>query len=181
MESLETAGLIIFDLDGTLIKLDVNWPLMKKELSDLFHRVYGFDSDFTPLTKVLEEVREKHGETGLKDALSIIKEHEENGLAHSHPLPALDLLKSADSSKKIAIFSTNTRHAVERALAYYNVLSRVSMIVSFEDVKETKPDPEGIEKIVSALGFAKKDVVYFGDKDVDREAGKRAGVYTKIV
>lgn len=51
-------------------------------------------------------------------------------------------------------------------------------IVTSDDVKATKPDPEGIKKVLKQLGLQPEEVVMVGDLPADITAGKKAGVLT---
>ena len=50
------------------------------------------------------------------------------------------------------------------------------VVIGLDDVKVTKPDPEGIIKAMELLGV--KKAVYIGDNITDIQAGKNAGIKT---
>ncbi len=50
------------------------------------------------------------------------------------------------------------------------------VVIGLDDVKVTKPDPEGIVKAMELLGV--KKAVYIGDNITDIQAGKNAGIKT---
>jgi phosphoglycolate phosphatase-like HAD superfamily hydrolase len=49
-------------------------------------------------------------------------------------------------------------------------------LVTCDDVKETKPDPEGLLKVLKELHVQPEEAIMVGDLDVDMEAAKKAGV-----
>ena len=49
-------------------------------------------------------------------------------------------------------------------------------IVTVVDVARPKPDPEGVQLILSRLGAKRTEAVFIGDSDVDRETALAAGV-----
>jgi phosphoglycolate phosphatase-like HAD superfamily hydrolase len=51
-------------------------------------------------------------------------------------------------------------------------------VVTSDDVKVTKPDPEGVEKVLKNLGIKSEEAVMVGDLPADIIAGKKAGVLT---
>ena len=51
-----------------------------------------------------------------------------------------------------------------------------SYIVSSEELKKGKPDPEGVNKILKVSKSNKKDVIYVGDSLYDYIAAKKAKV-----
>jgi phosphoglycolate phosphatase len=50
------------------------------------------------------------------------------------------------------------------------------MIVGGEDVTQPKPDPQGLDLIISRFGAEKKDVLYVGDNYIDAQTASNAGV-----
>jgi pyrophosphatase PpaX len=52
------------------------------------------------------------------------------------------------------------------------------VIVTADDVKKMKPDPEAFLKALEILGIDKKNAVIVGDTDSDILAGKSANIYT---
>lgn len=61
-----------------------------------------------------------------------------------------------------------------RIKATFNV-KKLSIVTS-SDVTATKPDPEGISKVLAELNYKPEEVIMVGDLDADIIAGKRAGV-----
>ena len=50
--------------------------------------------------------------------------------------------------------------------------------IAGDEVKRSKPDPEGIFKALEILNLSTEDVVFVGDSDADITAGKSAQVLT---
>ncbi len=50
-------------------------------------------------------------------------------------------------------------------------------VVACHDVQKTKPDPEGISKLLKLLHIDKHETIILGDHPVDMKAAKAAGVY----
>lgn len=64
---------------------------------------------------------------------------------------------------------------IERAKAIYGL--RAFSVVTCDDVSKTKPDPEGILKLLDSLGISADEAIVLGDHAVDIEAAKNAGVH----
>ncbi len=64
---------------------------------------------------------------------------------------------------------------IERAKAVYGIPDFA--IVTCNDVTKTKPDPEGILKLMEALGVNSEEVLVLGDHLVDMQAARAAGVH----
>ena len=166
--AVRDAKLVIVDFDGTLVRrLEVDWDSLKKQLrmelggetfsdgldNDLY-RLRRLDKDaFLFLCKMISEAEEKgyHGETGLLKILG---------------------------GKKTAIFSSNTRTAIEKILQRKEFSNFKPFIVAKEDVKKPKPNPEGLKMILEHFGVKASEAVFIGDSETDHKAGKKIGVTT---
>jgi len=65
---------------------------------------------------------------------------------------------------------------IARAKAVYGI--RTMAVVTCEEVSKTKPDPEGILKLLDMLAVKKDEVIVLGDHAVDVIAAKAAGLHT---
>lgn len=65
---------------------------------------------------------------------------------------------------------------IARAQAVFG-LSKLS-IVTCEEVAKTKPNPEGILKILSSLSVTHDEVIVLGDHPVDMQAARAAGLHS---
>jgi len=63
-----------------------------------------------------------------------------------------------------------------RAKAVYGIQKLA--VVTCDDVTRTKPNPEGILKLLDALAVTKEEVIVLGDHAVDVVAAKAAGLHT---
>ena len=51
-------------------------------------------------------------------------------------------------------------------------------IITKDDVKNKKPNPEGIFKLINKWGISPQNIMIFGDYETDIQAGKEAGIIT---
>jgi phosphoglycolate phosphatase-like HAD superfamily hydrolase len=81
-----------------------------------------------------------------------------------------DLFKddSVDTTERLQVF-------IARAKAVYGIPEFA--VVTCDDVAKTKPDPEGILKLLDALKVGKDEVIVLGDHAVDMHAAKAAGLH----
>jgi phosphoglycolate phosphatase len=74
-----------------------------------------------------------------------------------------------------AIVSTKFRYRIEAILGRSGLANAVDIIVGGEDVKQHKPDPEGLLYALQRLEVQASSAVYVGDHPVDAETAARAG------
>jgi phosphoglycolate phosphatase len=77
---------------------------------------------------------------------------------------------------KAAVVSTKFRYRIESILARDGLSWAFDTIVGGEDVAHPKPDPEGIQRALRAMGVEPADALYVGDHPVDARAALAAGV-----
>lgn len=76
----------------------------------------------------------------------------------------------------LAVVTTKPRDVARLGLDMFGLSQYFDLLLAYEDVECTKPDPEGIHKSMNQLG--RKSGVMTGDSIADIQAGKNAGVYT---
>lgn len=52
------------------------------------------------------------------------------------------------------------------------------VVVGGDSLKNRKPHPEPVEKVIQAFGVSKERTALVGDSPIDCEAGKKAGIFT---
>lgn len=138
-------------MDGTIVYLDVDWIAFKDE----------------------------KGNKDIMECLDLLERYELKNIDNFKINDkVLGIVKKLEN-KKLAIFSKNTRMAVEKVLEKLKL--NFNMVVTINDIEKPKPDPEGIEKIIKELKISKEKTVYIGDRNIDKIAGDRAGVKTIMV
>jgi HAD superfamily phosphoserine phosphatase-like hydrolase len=179
VEKFKNIELFIFDLDGTICKLDIDWD----ELKNFLRKKYGTDLNFEYLDVGIENLERKLGEKAKKEAYEIVRKYELRGVKKLKPIKkVLKLIKILkQQNKTLAIFSSNLKETVEKALKKLKIIEDFEIIISKEDVKKHKPSCEGLKKIIKLSKVSKEKVIYIGDKKKDLEAGKRAGIKTILV
>lgn len=84
----------------------------------------------------------------------------------------LDRLRA--NQVKICIVSTSPRPYVEKIVRYFDIPS--SYIVGYHDAKPIKPAPAPMLKALELMGCAASQAVSFGDRAIDVQSSKSAGV-----
>ncbi|HMF32219.1 MAG TPA: HAD-IA family hydrolase [Candidatus Lokiarchaeia archaeon] len=177
-------SLAIFDLDNTLVNLNLDWIPLKSHLSELNEELYGKPRDFSRLAAGLEGVRADYGDEGFKPFSDLIAEWEivaakERAVELPDRTKILKNLK--EDGKQTAIFTGNCRESAEITLQRFGLLEFVDLIIGREDVPHQKPDPSGLLLILEHFKALASDAIYMGDAEADQEAGDAAGIRTIIV
>ena len=151
----------IYDLDRTLIWLPVNWD----EITDKCLKKYGVTQPY------YIPARQRKDLDFLKQAeLKAVETMEVND-------KLVNQIKT-DNEKgvKSGIFSNNTHQTVEASVNKLGIKHAINAISALEDVENTKPNPEGVFKIMKQLGEQPENTTYYGDLPKDMQAANAAGV-----
>ena len=88
---------------------------------------------------------------------------------------AEELLRAIQAAGgRAAIVSTKQAETIACTLKYFHLEEAVPLVVGGDQVRRVKPDPEGLNRALSALG--RESALYVGDTVIDAETAKRAGV-----
>jgi len=88
-------------------------------------------------------------------------------------LQILNLLKA---NGIIRVINTNRTTSMKHIMERFHLWPFFDMVVTALDVKNPKPHPESIEKIVQKLNLNKEETVFVGDSEVDQQTAKSAGI-----
>lgn len=159
---------VIYDLDGTLIELAVDWDEVASDAAaayraagrtppdDLWEMLEGADSAIEP------------------DVRSIIREHECQGARKARRLPMADALQ--ERRVPVGVCSLNCERACELALERHDLHESVEIVVGRDTVEPWKPAPEPLLAIADTLTVDPAQVLFVGDSPRDERAAKRAGM-----
>jgi phosphoglycolate phosphatase len=159
---------VVYDLDGTLVRLDVDWAAVEQELATAL-RERGVDAagDAWEMLDTAEAA-------GCRDAAeAAIAPHERAGADDSALLP---LAEELPREGPVAVCSLNCEAAVRDALDRHGLAEHVDAVVGRDSGPQRKPDPEALLAAVDALGVAPADALFVGDSDSDALTAERAGV-----
>ena len=173
---------IVFDLDGTIVKLNVNWRELKNFLSQRFYDLYGIHYEFRSITECLMKVLEKEDEKEFANLLDIIEQFELKNIAKGAYLEEtlffinnLELFNIQEGTK-LAVLSLNMRNTIIKSLKNANLCEQIDYIVGREDLRRWKPKPDGLLKVQAHFNLKSEDLIYFGDLQKDLDTGKNAGI-----
>lgn len=86
------------------------------------------------------------------------------------------LTKLKNQGARIGIISTKYRHRILDYLKDFLPADFFDIVIGGEDVKQHKPNPEGVWLAIERLGVRQEETLYIGDSTVDAETAQAAGV-----
>lgn len=153
---------VVFDLDGTLVDLDVDWPAVHERLESLL--AAHLDGPITGYGR--REVFDLAAAHGLYDELDrLVASAEVAGVPTATALPALSVLGELDCP--VGVCTANAAEAARRALARFDALDAVDAIVARDTMTADKPDPATLTWVLDAMGVEPGNALYVGDEDDD--------------
>jgi phosphoglycolate phosphatase len=169
--ALAAADATVYDLDGTVVDLAVDWDAVADAVVD----VYAANA-LVPPTGDLWSLLDAAGEYGIAEAVEeTIADYERAGASESTRLPLADRLAAADD-RPAAVCSLNCEAACRIALETHGLDAAVEAVVGRDTVRTHKPEPESLLAAVDALGVDPDRCVFVGDSESDRVTADRAGV-----
>ena len=170
---------IIFDMDGVIVDpKEVAWRSFmyiankmgyKKpskevvvsniglKIEDMIRNIFGVENDTKRIKNMLinayDEYFERYGK--LIDG-------------------AVDVIKRIRLKK--ALVSNSTREIVVKTLKRYDILGCFEVIITADDVRHEKPDPESLIIAIEKLGVSKHECIFVGDTAIDMLAARNAGI-----
>ena len=175
---------VVYDCDGVLFdSLEANTklyndlcalvgrgPLREEEMQyvhthtvfEALHFIFGKENDLEK--KALEILKQK--QVDLKNYVMYLR-------MEPHLLQTLESLKEKGILRAI---NTNRTTSMKYIMERFNLWPYFEMVVTALDVKNPKPHPESIEKIIQELNLNKEEAVFVGDSDVDQQTAKSSGI-----
>lgn len=178
---------IIFDFDGTLAVLNIDFSYMRERVFDLM-KCYGIAEELVEeryLLEIIDEVYQilwNKNPSGAEDfyqkAHQILHEIEmEAAERGSLILDAERTLKDLRGKGiKIGIVTRNCEKAVRKVFPDIN--NFCDIFVSRNSVKKVKPHPDHLTYVMESLKTSGRESVMVGDHIIDIQAGKRVGMKT---
>lgn len=174
---------IIFDMDGTLVdtrdSIIAGYEALFKKYSSL--------AKFTPEIKnevigpALRDLFPKYFPGVDYDELYAVYRARQREVAPVCNKPTENtpmVLKTLhDDGYHIAVLSTRTHEGIVEILKSFELDGYVDDICGLNDVKNLKPDPEGIRELIGRNGW-NRDSIMVGDSVMDINCGKNYGSYT---
>ncbi len=173
---------IVFDLDGTIVRLVADWHSLFKALTSRFIEKYQKAIYHESMSAILSSVVKLGDEEELQLNFNLIQQYELENITSNQPIKEVIYfinnkeLFGVSPNAKLAVFSLNTRSTILKSLEMAGILDKFEFFVGREDVRNWKPEPDGLLKILDYFKVNAKEMIYFGDLEKDLLAGAKAGV-----
>lgn len=185
----QDATTIIFDLDGTLLDTIEAFYILAKRTGEEFgltmirEHVYELLNFGRPYwEKVLPDTEKDKQDTIEKLNKRAIQMWPEVMAEHASVFPSVKttLEQLKDRGLKLAIVTGSGRTSLD-LLVSAGLDEFFDVIISAEDVKKRKPDPEGLLLCLDKLGAKAETAIYVGDTTIDMQAARAAGLRSVAV
>lgn len=174
---------IIFDFDGTLAN---TLPICYYAFQSVFKR---FDNrEITPseilvmfgpseVGIIRENLLNPHKEEAIEYFYQQYSQFHQDLIEVNQDIHELvTSLKGADI--KLGIFTGKAKRSLDISLEQLHMEGLFDVIITGDDVRNPKPDPEGLLKALALLEVESSEAVFVGDSDADVIAGKQSGIFT---
>ena len=155
---------IIFDLDGTLVDLKVDWKSLKNKLGNTFQKEFQYLHE--EIGKLETQEKEK--------AFQIIRKYElENLEKWKINTFFINWIIQNSDKKIVCVLSNNTKSTIEKFLFKTNLTRHISKHITLDDVNKAKPDDEGFDKIRNYFNLELNEIILIGDSKHDEIIAKK--------
>lgn len=184
---LQNLKAAIFDFDGTLAVLNIDFQLMRERFFDLLN-LFGIQKELIKERYVLEMINEVYlilsernpsqANDFYRRAHQILKEVELQAASEGKLIPGIEAtLKSLrEKGIKVGIVTRNCGEAVLKV--FPNLYDHCDIFISRDSIGRVKPHPDHLNSVMKGLHLSGEEAVMVGDHPIDIQAGKKAGMKT---
>ncbi|MBU7014060.1 MAG: HAD-IA family hydrolase [Theionarchaea archaeon] len=187
--AVKTPDTFLFDLDGTLVTMELDFVSIRKEVDDILVR-WGYPGELLDEVKSTLEIiqdavfylktHNQDGEGLKKEAETYLEQVEMEAASRAQPIQGartvLQILKK--KKRKVGIITRNHREVACRVLKRCNLEQYVDLLLARDDVERVKPHPDHVLEAIKRLGSEPEKTVVLGDHHYEIEAGNEAGCFT---
>jgi phosphoglycolate phosphatase len=187
MTPLHAIKAVIFDFDGTLAVLNIDFSAMRELVFDLVRRS-GINEEAIRekyLLEIIEEIYEmlleknpSGAEKFYQESHDILHEVEMKAAENGRLIPGAGgtLEGLREKGIKVGIITRNCEDAVRKV--FPEIDDFCDIFVSRNSVKKVKPHPDHLTRVMDLLKILAEEAMMVGDHIIDIQAGKRVGMKT---
>ena len=182
---------VIFDMDGVLIDAkDWHYEALNRALELFGYTISRYDHlvtyDGLPTRKKLEMLtKERNLPKELHSFINEMKQQYTMEIVHTKCKPVFQreyaISKLKADGYKIGVASNSVRNSIVTMMDMSDLSKYLDIIVSNQDVKEGKPNPEIYTKAIDGLGMKPSECMVIEDNINGIKAGIAAGAHVMQV
>ena len=186
---LRSVKAVVFDIDGTLIHLTVDFKKMRREIIEVFERHGVKKGVLTPtettlkiVEKGVKEMRrmgfsEDEVKKVLKEVDDVMDRIELEAASKIKPVEGVReaVMELRRLGLKVAILTRGHSTYAKKAMEACRISDLVDAVATRDSMAEAKPRPEPLIAIAKKLGVKLDEVLVVGDHEIDHMCSKNAG------
>jgi len=177
---------VLFDFDGTIMD---TCEVIISSWQHTFMTIEGKERPVSEILKTLGEpldftMRNLYPDFDTEEAVSIYRSyHVENFGERINLFPGMKELLATLKEKgyKIGLVTSRMTGTTMEGLEKYHIKEYFDVVITADDTKKHKPDPEPVYKALEKLGASPEESIMVGDTDYDILCAKNAGVKSVLV
>ncbi len=168
---------VIFDLDGTLVDLPIDWVGLSGALDD-FWRGYGMDSNALVAIGGPESIRETVSGRMLNGWFDVVRKFELAAVSHAvcHEEARSLVYRCADRGQLQAVCTPNLTETVEDTLVLIDLKDTIETVVGGEHLLGRNSKPDGLKRILQSWRLEPREAAYVVNRSQNAALARQLGV-----
>ncbi|MBS7647878.1 MAG: HAD family hydrolase [Candidatus Bathyarchaeia archaeon] len=172
---------VIFDLDGTIVKFNIDYKTIRAEVRSFLIKnglpasVLSTNESIFEMLEKMEIFMRNNGKTAdqieenRRKALTIAEKYELEAAKATSLQPGIkEVLKALkDIGLKMGICTVNSQKSADYILERFGIKDFFTAVITREKVKRVKPNIEHLQATLEALKVSPKEVLVIGDSQAD--------------
>ena len=172
-ERLQAFDDVIFDFDGTLARLDVDWDALRHAARRRFPQARRISAAPT-LGQIVALVSDEGGWPARRRLAELLQRFEQPG-GEVRNTPIDRATQAARELPRFYVITNNLSSTVRRALTGMELHAHCGVVVGFDAVLRSKPADDAFHALANAVPLGRR-VAYVGDRDSDRVFAEACGL-----
>tara|TARA_B100001059_G_C17819885_1_gene577573 strand:- start:328 stop:951 length:624 start_codon:yes stop_codon:yes gene_type:complete len=167
--------LVIFDMDGVILRSDLLYYEIAKKINSEIDQV-KLSTSISQGGKILFE--SIFGKDYTEQNVSWFRKMQVKKFNQNHHLydDIVNIIMNVSKTYKLAIVSNKPITCIEGILRQINIYDLFDVVIGRDSGLAIKPEPDGINHVVQSIGVDKRRVVYLGDSISDYRACEKAEI-----